>query len=112
METRNTIDSTMSIRKRGKRRKQPPKPLRDLIKKARADRALQAALHEDNDDEVLSSIESDQNEADFGEPKEWRALEEEMYSLQFDEDEGEVSWSLVQSENSISLVSDFMFLTS
>ncbi|CAO2653123.1 Nn.00g025340.m01.CDS01 [Neocucurbitaria sp. VM-36] len=85
----------MSKRKRGPRKKQPPKPFRDLLKKAKAERELQAALEEESDDEILSSVESDHYSEEFREPKRWQALEEELSTLQtqLDEDEREVTWS-------------------
>jgi len=93
------FDAKMSnkrVRKRGPRKPQLPKPLRDLLKRARVEQTRKAAQEDTEEEEVLSSIESDYNDEESRKPKSWQALEEELNTLQAEEseDEREVSWSI------------------
>jgi hypothetical protein len=81
-------------RKRGPRKPQVPKPLRVALKRAKAERERAAAQEDTEEDDVLSSMESDDGGEASHVPEGWQALEDEMNSHQAEiEDEREVSWS-------------------
>lgn len=80
-------------RNRKNRPLKPPKPVRDAIRKAKE------AKEAEGNDEILSSVESDQYDENPRSPKRWHALEDEFASLRADTAEGELDTLTKESDD-------------